>query len=234
MEDAFQDPGREDSRRETAADVAYRSLRADILVGRLAQGARLTEANLAEALGISRTPVREALKRLVLEGFVERETGFGARVATFPEDELEQIFQIRLMLESYAARRAARFASAEETAGLRALADEMTACTPPRADADFQRLAAANERFHKGIMQAARSQRLGTMLSFAVDHSVQLRTYRLYSARDLIRSAAHHHEIVDAIEARAPDWASSVMTSHLLAAAAVSRPKGGERRRGQD
>ncbi|MEM8740504.1 MAG: GntR family transcriptional regulator [Pseudomonadota bacterium] len=219
MEDGF---GQPEGRRETAADVAYRRMRGEILTGELSSGTRLTEATLAESLGISRTPVREALKRLVLEGFVEREAGHGARVAQFPADEIEQIFRIRKMLESYAAGRAARFATEAEIAGLRALADKMSACTPPKTDADFQALSIANEAFHKGIMHAARSQRLAGMLSFAVDMAIVLRTYRMYSPRDLIRSAAHHHEIVDAIAARAPDWAESVMSSHLLAAAATA------------
>lgn len=220
MEDA---PAAE-QRRETAAELAYRSLRRDILSGRLAQGSRVTEAHHAEALGISRTPVREAIKRLALEGFVERESGFGARVATFPADELEQIFQIRLMLESYAARRAARFATEEEIAELRRLAEVMSACALPMREEDGRRWSAANEAFHKGIMHAARSSRLATMLSFAVDIAIVMRTFRVYSDRDLARSAAHHHEIVDAIAARAPDWAASVMSSHLLAAAAAIRP----------
>ncbi|MEM9048850.1 MAG: GntR family transcriptional regulator [Pseudomonadota bacterium] len=209
-------------RRETAAETAYRDLRRDILTGGLAAGTRLTEATLAEMLGISRTPVREALKRLVLEGFVEREAGQGARVAPLLADEIEQIFRIRVMLESYAAHRAARFATDQEIAALRKLADEMSACTPPSTDEDFRRLSIANEAFHKGVMRAARSQRLGAMLSIAVDVAIVLRTYRMYSERDLVRSAAHHHEIVDAIAARSPDWAQSVMSSHLLAAASVA------------
>ncbi|RMH46350.1 MAG: GntR family transcriptional regulator [Alphaproteobacteria bacterium] len=209
--------------RQTAAEAAYRRLRQDILTGQLPAGRRLTEAGLAESLGISRTPVREALKRLALEGLVEREAGQGARVASFPEDELEQIFQLRLMLEAYAARRAARFATPEEIAAMRALADEISACTPPRDEAAARRWSEANAAFHRAVTQAARSGRLAAMLALVVDVAIVMRTFRRYAPRDLIRSAAHHHEIVDAIAARAPDWAASVMTSHLLAAAIAAK-----------
>jgi DNA-binding GntR family transcriptional regulator len=220
----MEDAAAPEPRRETAADLAYRQLRQEILRGRLPSGAKLTEAALADRLGISRTPVREALKRLALEGYVHREAGQGARVAAIPADEIAQIFQLRLMLESYAVRRACEFATADEIAALRGLAQEMSARTPPESEADLARLSAANERFHKGVMHAARSARLATMLSFAVDLAVVSRTYGMYSPRDLERSAAHHHEIVDALAAGDPDWAASVMTSHLLAAAAATRP----------
>ncbi|MEM9009641.1 MAG: GntR family transcriptional regulator [Pseudomonadota bacterium] len=209
--------------RASAAEQAYRRIRYDIITGVHGEGARLAETKLAEALGLSRTPVREALSRLALEGFVTSGTGTSARVAPFPEDEIEQVFQIRVLLETYAARRAAQFATAEEIAELRALSESMSAHTPPRTDADFETLSTANERFHKLIMQAARSRRLAALLGIAVDVGMVLRTYRMYSERDLIRSSQHHHEITDAIAARAPDWAANVMASHLLAAAATAQ-----------
>lgn len=214
------------TRPATAAETAYERLRHDILTGARPEGARLTETRLAEELGLSRTPIREALRRLALEGFVTNPSGTSARVATFPEDEIEQVFQIRLMLETYATRRAAQFRTEAELAELRALAETMSAHSPPRADADFEALSAANTRFHKLIMAAARSSRLATLLGIAVDVGMVLRTYRMYSERDLERSSRHHHEIVDAIAARAPEWAASVMASHLLAAAATAQRRG--------
>jgi DNA-binding GntR family transcriptional regulator len=71
-------------------------------------------------------------------------------------------------------------------------------------------------------MDAARSPRLKALLAMAVDVGVVARTYDLYSVEDLIRSARHHQEITHAIAARAPDWAASVMASHLLAAATAA------------
>jgi len=214
-----------------ASTVAYERIRRDIVTGRLAEGERLTEQSLAASLGLSRTPVRAAVGRLVHEGFVERGSGYSTRVARFPEDELEQIFSLRLQLEGHAAYRAAQLADAGEIRALRGCAEAMSALTTSEAlarrdepgQAELSRL---NEGFHRAITTAARSPRLLAMLSVAVDVGIVARTYRLYSARDLARSSRHHHEIVDAIEARAPDWAESVMRSHLLAAqASVARPE---------
>jgi len=207
-----------------ASTLAYERIRRDIVTGVLAEGERLTEQSLAASLGLSRTPVRAAVGRLVHEGFVERGSGYSTRVACFPEDELEQIFSLRLQLEGHAAHRAAQLADDDEIRTLREYADAMSALTTPDAPVSGEpgqaELSRLNERFHRGIATAARSPRLLAMLSVAVDVGIVARTYRLYSARDLERSSRHHHEIVDAIEARAPDWAESVMRSHLLAAQA--------------
>lgn len=205
-----------------AAEQAYARLRMQVISGRLPAGTRLTESMLAEDMGLSRTPVREAIRRLILEGFLSRVPGEGLRVVGFSDDEVAQIFEIRLMLESYAARRAALHATAEDIAALRALADTMTALSPPRDAAAARALSEANARFHRRIVEAAASPRLMVMLAGAVEAALVMRTYRMYSERDLIRSSRHHHELVDAIAARAPDWAASVMAAHLQAAANVA------------
>lgn len=203
-----------------AADQAHQRLRAEILSGALPAHARITETTVAERFGLSRTPVREAIRRLISEGFLRRVSGEGLRVVGFDADEVAQIFDIRLMLETYAARRAAQHATDADIAALRALAAEMRACLPARDDKALRALSDANARFHRRVVEAARSPRLQTMLSGAVDAALVLRTWRSYSEHDLTRSSQHHHELVDAIAARAPEWAASVMTSHLQAAAA--------------
>lgn len=208
--------------RTGATEQAYRAIRADILAGVLAEGERLTEQRLAERLGLSRTPVREAIGRLIHEGFVERRRGYDTRVARFPKDEIDQIFQIRRLLESYAARRAAELATEVEIATLRALAETMEAHTPARSPADFRIISQANERFHMAIMDAARSPRLKALFTMAVDVGVVARTYDLYSEEEMRRSSHHHREITDAIAARAPDWAASVMAAHILAASTAA------------
>ena len=212
----------------SAAEQAYARIRRDIVAGTLAQGERLTEERLAAELGLSRTPVRDAIRRLIHEGFVERGAGYSTRVARFPEDELDQLFQIRALLEAYAARRAATLATAEEVATLHRLADEMSASTPPRGPDDLDAISRANESFHRTILDAARSPRLAALLAAAIDVGVVARTYRAYSTAALERSSRHHHEIADAIAARAPDWAASAMTSHVLAAQASARGPHGD------
>ena len=213
--------GEED--RLNAADSAYHALRDDILSGVLKPDDRLTEVTLADRLNMSRTPVREAVKRLLIEGFLTRAPGEGLRVTGLEPDEVQQIFQIRLKLESYGARRAAEHATPAEQAELHRLADVMTAHTPPKADQDFDTISEANAAFHRTIMLAARSPRLGAMMSLAINLGLVLRTYRIYDDHDMIRQSRHHHDIAEAISARDPDWAEAAMSSHVLAAAAVAR-----------
>lgn len=205
--------------RPPAADTAYDALRSRILSGDLAPGERLVEQTLAEELGLSRTPVREAIRRLLHEGFIEKGQGYSTRVADFHEEELAQLFEIRRRLECYAAGRAARMATETEIEELRRLSDQMAAHTPPKSQKDYEIISAANTEFHRIIYEAARSPRLTALITSAVDVGVVARTYYSYSEVDLERSARHHTEIVDAIAAQAPEWAESVMSAHVLAAA---------------
>lgn len=212
----------------SVADQAYETIRADIISGALPTRGRLTETTLAERFGISRTPVREAVKRLILEGLLTRESGPGLRVASLDPDEIDQIFQIRLLLECYAARRAASFASERHVETLQRLAETMSAHVPPQGAAHYRIISDANAEFHRTIVEAARSPRIAMILSVTTDLALVLRTYRMYSEKDIARSSRHHHEIADAIAARAPDWAAAAMASHLHAAAAISRDQRGE------
>lgn len=206
-----------------AAEQAYQAIRDSIFSGRLNDNARVTEVELADRLSMSRTPVREAVKRLLLEGLLTREAGPGLRVVALQDDEIAQIFEIRLMLESYAARRAARQATPEEAAELRRLARDMAALVPPQSEADFTAMSELNTAFHQLVLDSARSSRLKAMLSVVVHLALVTRTFRMYREADMRRSALHHVEIADAITARAPDWAAMAMATHLQSAADIAR-----------
>lgn len=201
-----------------AAEQAYRRIRSAIVSGDLAEGERLIEERLSEELGLSRTPVREAIRRLTLEGFIERHEGYSTRVATFPADEMEQTFHIRQFLEAYAAERAARLGTDEEIAEIQALSDQISRHTPPKSSEDYQKISVANEAFHRKIVEASRSPRLTAHMLMAYDIGMVDRTYRRYSEEELIRSAKHHCEISDAIAAHAPEWARAAMQAHIRAA----------------
>lgn len=204
----------------SATEHAYQIIRNDILTGNLKEGERLTETRLSADLGLSRTPIREAIGRLTLEGFIERQSGYTTRVAYFPEGEADQIYEIRRLVECYSVQRAARLATEEDIAKLRSIHAAMQEDTPPPDQAAYQRLAAANEEFHRTIVAAARSPRLTALMTTALDVSMVVRTYSMFSEKDLQRSLNHHEEIIQALEARAPEWASSIMSAHLLAGAA--------------
>ena len=208
-----------------AADQAYLQIRGRILTGDLGAGDRLKEQALAEELGLSRTPVRAAITRLIHEGFAERGSGYSTRVAGFPDHELEQIFEVRRRLESYAAGQAADLATDEQVNQLDALTTRMEEITPPKTPPELQEIAEINAEFHRIISEAAQSPRLMAVLQMAVDVGLVARTYHVFTDADYIRSARHHRELVDAIRTGSSRWAESVMSSHILAAAqrAVAR-----------
>ena len=111
-----------------AVDRAYEAVRSGILAGRYLAGARLTEQEIATSVGVSRTPVREALRRLDAEGLVEFTPNLGAVVTTWNEADSDEIFDLRAMLESYGARRATVRATDEQMAEMRRLAELKSRC----------------------------------------------------------------------------------------------------------
>jgi DNA-binding GntR family transcriptional regulator len=204
-----------------AVQDAVDALRAAILHGELRPGARLGEVELAEQLGVSRTPVREALRRLAAEGLVDISPNRGARVVSWSVSELEDIYELRALLESHAATRAASRIDEAELPVLEKLCRDMEQCADPGRGRDLDRLAALNTEFHRRILDASGSVRLVALVSSVVQIPLVLRTFHDYSAEALQRSLGHHREIVAALRAGDPQWAGSVMRSHVLAARAV-------------
>ncbi|MGI5325151.1 GntR family transcriptional regulator [Actinomadura nitritigenes] len=201
-----------------ATDTAYDALRRMILSGEAAAGSRLGEAELAETLGLSRTPVREALQRLGADGLVEVLPHRGARVVRWTRRDLEEIFELRSLLEPYAAARAARMAPGEDVlADLLGQCDAMEAAV---AAGDFTRVAQLNSLFHAAVIDASRNRRLPAMLTSVMHAPLIVGTFRRYDAGEMARSMNHHRELVAAMAARDPDWAESVMRAHIRAAAA--------------
>jgi DNA-binding GntR family transcriptional regulator len=204
-----------------AAERAYASVRQGILHGTYAAGARLTEQELAQAVGVSRTPIREALRRLHAEGLVQFEPNHGAVVSLFGVEEAEEIFELRALLEPISARRAAERASAATIAELRALAELQLAESRRRSGDYLMRIGQINDRFHRMIQAAAGSVRLEKTLAGLIEAPLILRTFGQYTPGELLRSADQHLELVQSFEARDPLWAHSVMAAHILAGRAT-------------
>ena len=204
-----------------ASERAHVALREAILRGELAAGAHLGEVELAERLGVSRTPVREALSRLASEGLVEVLPHRGARVVTFSPDDLDGIFDVRLALEPRATGRAAGRATADDLAALDDLARRMLVVGSPGPDQDLDALVPLNREFHARLLDVAAAPALSGALANVMHTPVVLRTFHTYDAASLHRSLAHHAEIVAALRAGDPDWASAVMRSHIGNARAV-------------
>jgi DNA-binding GntR family transcriptional regulator len=207
-----------------AVDKAYVAVRDGIIAGRFAPASRITEQEVAAAAGVSRTPAREALRRLHSEGLVSFTPNQGAVVTEWSTADLDEIFDLRAMLESHGVARAARLASDAEVAALKRLAEEQLAEARDRRDGYLDRIAELNSRFHRRLQEAAGSPRLMRALAALLEAPLVMKTFLNYSAEDLVRSAGHHLELVQALEARDAEWAASVMRSHILAAKRTLRP----------
>ncbi len=204
------------------AESTYQWIKGRILQNHWPDGAPLKEGDLARQIGVSRTPVREALRRLTLEGMVETVPNMGSRLQKWSDEDLNDIFGLRLQLESYGAQLAAARIAPDEVEELYSLCADMEECQRLcMADSPdvslWQRLAVLNERFHVGVQRAAHSERLETLLRQVISASLVRRTFRLYEPAEIARSMAHHRELVDALAARDPVWAESVMRAHLSA-----------------
>lgn len=190
-------------------------LRRRIVAGTLLPGDRLGEAELAAELGVSRTPVREALRTLAAQGLVEVLPNRGARVTAWTPEDLSEVYELRIVLESHAARRAATTATPATLTVLAEACDRMESAV---AGDRLDDLTEWNRRFHQEIVSAARSPRLTTMLESVVYWPMALRTFGCYDPPELARSMHQHRDILAAFHAGDPDWAGGVMTSHIAAA----------------
>ena len=207
----------------TASDAvgtthAYEQVRAAIVENRYAPGQRLIEQRLAAELGLSRTPVREALRILEAEGLVVSERNRGATVRPLSPTDVVDLYGLRIRLESYAAELAAERITDQELGALVDAADEFGAV---RSEVDISTLAGvrrlneANRRLHDGILAAARHDRLANMLARTVDIPLVFQAFRSFGPAEVERSDTFHHLIVDAIARRDGGRAVALMAEHI-------------------
>jgi len=193
-------------------EAAYERLKRRILEGVLQPGARLSEPALAGALGVSRTPVREALQRLAQEGLVELRPGKGARVRVLSPREVEEVYEVRALIEGEAAARAAARCDAAGVRRLEAALDALEAAGPT----DYAAQIAADERFH-ALLVAAGGNRVLEQVFHDLDAALALT--RQFS-RDLNQSPetrAQHRAIVAAIRTGDAAAARAAAEAHVEA-----------------
>lgn len=204
-----------------AADRVYSAVRAGILDGTYEFGARLGEVELADTFGVSRTPVREALRRLDSEGLLETLPNRGARVRSWSEHELDDIFDLRALLEGHAASLAAGRVNDDDIALLGALCDEMERVSLGGRAYDLERLAEFNGRLHRQILELSGNALLPQLVRSVTQLPIVVSTFAHYSADQLQRSMRQHRELVEALAAHDVHWANAVMRSHVLSARRV-------------
>lgn len=205
------------------SEVAQR-IRKLIVDGELPQGARVAEAMIAERLGVSRTPVRNALPALATEGLLEPAGKRGYAVRRFTVEDSYRATEIRCVLEGYAARELAARDDREEI--VRSLRDALKAGDAIFAkghvvSSDEDGYATMNGRFHDLIVDGARDPLLKDLIQrvysvpFVSPSVVAFKNMPLDEIYPILMSANHqHHAIVDAIEAGQPDVAETLMRGH--------------------
>ncbi|WP_353861832.1 GntR family transcriptional regulator [Azospirillum formosense] len=205
-------PSRGPARGASTMAAIHRSLRAEIVEMRRNPGEPIVEKHIAEAFGVSRTPVREALQRLADEGLIEIFPQVGTFVARIPVNALPEAIVIRTSLEGTAVRYAAQRATGSQIAGLRAnlLFQQETV-----EDGDLDAFHEADERFHALIAEIAGYPGLWSM---AQQVKVQVDRYRRLTLPEpgrLTNVLAEHAAIVDAIADADPALAADRMAVHL-------------------
>ncbi|HVT75396.1 MAG TPA: GntR family transcriptional regulator [Acidimicrobiales bacterium] len=198
--------------------TAYDAVRAAIVENRYPPGQRLVEQRIAEELGLSRTPVREALRLLEAEGLVVSERNRGAMVRRLSATEVADLYGLRIKLESYAVEVATARATEEELGALVAAADafgEVRRTVDVDSVAGVRALHEANRRFHDAIISAARHRRLESMLARTVDIPLVFRAFQSFGAAEIERSDTFHHLIADAMVRRDAVRAGALMGEHI-------------------
>jgi DNA-binding GntR family transcriptional regulator len=204
------------------AAPAYEQIRQAIVEGQYAPGQRLIEQRIAEELNLSRTPVREALHRLVAEGLVLSEPNRGAMVRPLTVADIADIYGLRARLEAYAAELAAQRASEDDIArideGIAAFGAALSRPSRDRSrDLDIVREThEANRRIHAAILAAAQHDRLSQALARTVDVPLVFQAFREFDRAETERSHLFHGVIRDAIVAGDGVRAGNLMSEHVL------------------
>ena len=176
----------------SAADQAYGHLRAQVLSCELTPGTRLIEGDIADELGMSKTPVRRALGMLIHEGFVEVIPRHGYRVTEVTLADVQEIYQLRQVVEPAAAELAATNASPEQLKEMRQLVEH-------DSDASYDERAQSVLRFHEVLAEASGNSRLARVLGGLMDEMQRLLFLGLDISESVSHQAGEHRELLDAL-----------------------------------
>lgn len=194
-------------------DVVFQTLRRAIITGEFAPGERLMEIALANQLGVSRTPVREAIRKLELEGLVVMIPRKGAQVAKITEDNLRDVIEVRSALEEFAVSLASQRITPEEKKELTKLHDQFK--TAIETEAGILDIIDKDEQFHALIVRATKNKRLITILNGLRE---QFYRYRMEYVKDINSRSPlvkEHEAMMNAIFNGNSEEATAIMKTHL-------------------
>ncbi|TYO95979.1 GntR family transcriptional regulator [Desulfallas thermosapovorans] len=193
-------------------DHVFQKLRRAIITGELKPGQRLVERTLAEQLGVSRTPVREAIRMLELEGLISHLPKLGAVVARVSDAEVLEIYRIRSVLEGLAAHMAAENITPADADKMMQALERIESAAQQR---DLTRLEKEHRQFNDIIYRAAGSPRLYGMITTLVDH-IQRHVHVGYNQPKRIEEATREHRrLAEAIKARNGPLAEQIAREHI-------------------
>ncbi len=196
-------------------ELVFENIREAIINGHLKPGERLMEIQLAEELGVSRTPVREAIRKLELEGFVVMIPRKGAYVTDITIKDIVDVFELRWALEALAAELAAERATEEE---IEQMERHLLELAKVIEEQDVKKIVEIDTRFHETIYTASRNKRLGQILSLLGELIQRYRTLTLSKSERIKVTMEEHRAIVEALAAREPQRAGRLAQEHIESA----------------
>ena len=193
-------------------DVVFHTLRQAILKGDLKPGERLMEIKLAEKLGVSRTPIREAIRKLELEGLVVMIPRKGAAVANITEKDTKDVLEVRRTLEMFAVEVACERITPEQLEKLKTAAQEFKEA---KGSMDLIRIAETDINFHEVIYEATHNERLVQMLNNLRENMYRYRIEYLKDPNYYDSLVGEHLKILQAIESGDKENARIYMKDHI-------------------
>jgi len=193
-------------------ELVFETLRKAIISGDLKSGERLMEVQLAEELGVSRTPVREAIRKLELEGLVVMVPRKGAYVAGVSLKDVAEVFEIRASLEGLAASLAAERITEDEIEHLERLLVQIKSCVD---EGNIEKLIHKDEEFHDSLYKAARNEKLVQIINNLREQIHRFRVTSLTNPNRAKELFEEHKRIVEALADRDSDLARKITQEHI-------------------
>lgn len=198
--------------RQSLHDAILNRLRDMIIEGHLPPGSRINEGQVGAQLGVSRTPLREAIKFLASEGLVELVPARGALVKKFSAKETSDMLDVISTLEQHAARRACEVATTHEISEIRELHDEMIECYRRSDRLAYYKL---NQAIHSGIVALADNAALSDVHTLLQTRVKRIRFIGHEGPEKWAGAVAEHEEMIAALEARDADRLAAILAQHL-------------------
>jgi DNA-binding GntR family transcriptional regulator len=200
------------SKRKSLREEVYESLKKSILHGKLKGGQRLIEETLADQIGISRTPVREAFHKLERDDLVTKLPKGGFAVREFTKEDVDEIFGIRSALESYAAYLATLHISSEKISQLEKKVKESEDAF---SKGDDEKLVELNTEFHDLIYKSCKSKKLSEMINNFRDYFYRYRSVLLRTEKGTNFSIDDHRRMLEAMKKKNPRLVERLVRNHL-------------------